>query len=256
MAIRALQPKGFGRPLGMYSHGMEANGLVVVAGQVGTTPDGGLAGPDVEAQTRQVFENVATVVGAAGCTMRDVIRLQTFLVSADDIAGYMAARQEVFPRYFPSGVYPPNTLLVLGVEREQRVLMVCLDQPEFVGTFWGAIKIGAVPVPVNTLLRAADYLYVLEDSRAPVAVVSAPLLAEVGPALPRATHLRHVLVAGGPPGPYLGWEDRAARAAASLEAAPTSPDDVAFWLYSSGSTGFPKAAVHLHHDMVVSTETY
>ena len=114
MAIRALQPKGFGRPLGMYSHGMEANGLVVVAGQVGTTPDGGLAGPDVEAQTRQVFENVATVVGAAGCTMRDVIRLQTFLVSADDIAGYMAARQEVFPRYFPSGVYPPNTLLVVS----------------------------------------------------------------------------------------------------------------------------------------------
>ena len=149
-----------------------------------------------------------------------------------------------------------NALRELGVEREQRVLMVCLDQPEFVGTFWGAIKIGAVPVPVNTLLRAADYLYVLEDSRAPVAVVSAPLLAEVGPALPRATHLRHVLVAGGPPGPYLGWEDRVARAAASLEAAPTSPDDVAFWLYSSGSTGFPKAAVHLHHDMVVCTETY
>ena len=59
----------------------------------------------------------------------------------------------------------------LGVEREQRVLMVCLDQPEFVGTFWGAIKIGAVPVPVNTLLRAADYLYVLEDSRARAAVI-------------------------------------------------------------------------------------
>ena len=149
-----------------------------------------------------------------------------------------------------------NALRELGVEREQRVLMVCLDQPEFVGTFWGAIKIGAVPVPVNTLLRAADYLYVLEDSRARAAVVSAPLLAEVGPALQKATHLRHVLVAGGPSGPYLGWEARAARAAASLEAAPTSPDDVAFWLYSSGSTGFPKAAVHLHHDMVVCTETY
>jgi len=149
-----------------------------------------------------------------------------------------------------------NALRDLGVEMEQRVLMVCLDQPEFIGTFWGAIKIGAVPVPVNTLLRAADYRYLLEDSRAKVAVVSAPLLAEVGPALQQATHLRHVLVAGGPPGPYRGWEDPVAAAPATLEPAPTSPDDVAFWLYSSGSTGFPKAAVHLHRNMVVCTETY
>ena len=89
-----------------------------------------------------------------------------------------------------------NALRDLGVEMEQRVLMVCLDQPEFIGTFWGAIKIGAVPVPVNTLLRAADYRYALEDSRAKVAVVSAPLLAEVGPALEQAAHLRPVLVAG------------------------------------------------------------
>ncbi len=123
MAIRALRPKGFGQPLGMYSHGMEANGLVVVAGQVGVKADGGVAGPDVESQTRQVFENIAAVVGAAGCTMRDIIRLQTFLVSADDIPGFMAARQEVFPRHFPGGVYPPNTLLVISrlVRPELRV---------------------------------------------------------------------------------------------------------------------------------------
>jgi hypothetical protein len=63
---------------------------------------------------------------------------------------------------------------------EQRVFVLCLDAPEFLGAFWGAIKIGAVPVPVNTMLRAADCLYFLEDSRARVAVVSAPLLAEAG----------------------------------------------------------------------------
>src|SRR6266849_312857 len=118
-----------------------------------------------------------------------------------------------------------NALLELGVEMEQRVLMLCLDAPEFVGTFWGAIKIGAVPVPVNTLMRAQDYLYFLDDSRARVAVVSAPLLAEAGPALARARYLRHVLVAGGAPGPYLSYEGRAANASATLEAAPTSRDD-------------------------------
>ena len=81
--------------------------------------------------------------------------------------------------------------------------MLCLDAPEFIGTFWGAIKIGAVPIPTNTLMRTADYLYFLNDSRAKVAVVSAALLAEVGPALTEARHLKHVLVAGGAPGPYM-----------------------------------------------------
>jgi len=149
-----------------------------------------------------------------------------------------------------------NALRDLGVEPEQRVFLLCLDAPEFLGAFWGAMKIGAVPVPVNTLLRADDYLYLLDDSRARVAVVSAPLMAEVGPVLSRAPHLRHVLVAGGSPGPHLSFEDRVARASPALEAAVTSRDDTAFWLYSSGSTGRPKGAVHLHHDMVVCTETY
>ncbi len=82
-----------------------------------------VAGPDVGSQTRQAFENVRAIVEAAGCTMADVVRLQTFLVSADDIPGFMKARQEAFPEYFPSGVYPPNTLLVVSglVRPELRV---------------------------------------------------------------------------------------------------------------------------------------
>jgi len=149
-----------------------------------------------------------------------------------------------------------NALRELGVGMEDRVLVLCLDAPEFLGAFWGAIKIGAVPIPVNTLMRGADYLYFLQDSRAKVAVISASLLAEVAPVLVEAPQLRHVLVAGGKPGPHLSYETCVQGASPRLEAAATSRDDAAFWLYSSGSTGRPKGAVHLHHDMVVCYETY
>jgi benzoate-CoA ligase len=86
--------------------------------------------------------------------------------------------------------------------------------------------------------------------------VSAPLLAEAGPALEQARHLKHVLIAEGPAGTYLSFDDRVGKASSRLTAAITSRDEPAFWLYSSGSTGFPKGAVHLHHDMVICAETF
>jgi benzoate-CoA ligase family protein len=149
-----------------------------------------------------------------------------------------------------------NALLDLGVRPEQRVLCVLLDSPEFLGAFWGAIKIGAVPIPVNTMMRADDYLYFLDDSRAPVAIVSEALLAEAGPALAKARYLRHVIVAGRATGTQIAFESWVAKASARLEPFDSSKDDPAFWLYSSGSTGRPKGAVHLQHDMVVSCDTY
>ena len=113
---RVVTPKALGVPLGMYSHGMAAPAgeIVVVAGQVGMGQGGQVAGGDVVAQTKQALDNVRAVVEAAGCTMRDVVRLQTFLTHAEDIAGFMQARAEVFPRLFPDGAYPPNTLLVVS----------------------------------------------------------------------------------------------------------------------------------------------
>ena len=113
---KAVTPKKFGAPLGMYSHGMVAPGgeILVVAGQVGMGQGGEVAGGDVVAQTKQALDNVRTVVEAAGCSMRDIVRLQTFLTHAEDIPGFMKARSEVFPSYFPDGVYPPNTLLIIS----------------------------------------------------------------------------------------------------------------------------------------------
>jgi enamine deaminase RidA (YjgF/YER057c/UK114 family) len=101
----------------MYSHGMIAPGgeLVVVAGQVAADRAGKLVGPgDVVAQTRQAFENVRAVLEAAGSGMQQIVRFQTFLTHATDIEGFMQARKELFPGYFPDGVYPPNTILVVS----------------------------------------------------------------------------------------------------------------------------------------------
>jgi benzoate-CoA ligase family protein len=147
-----------------------------------------------------------------------------------------------------------HALRELGVQAEQRVLLLLLDCPEFAYTFFGAMKIGAVPVPVNTMLKPRDYAYLLEDSRARVLVVSAELLPVVEPVLAGAPWVHHVLVVGG-----AGTNDFArciATQPADLAAAPTSRDDVAFWLYTSGTTGQSRGAVHLHHDMVYCSELY
>jgi benzoate-CoA ligase family protein len=151
-----------------------------------------------------------------------------------------------------------NGLKKLGVRMEERVLLLLLDTPEFAVSFFGAIKIGAVPVPVNTLLLPSDYKYLLNNSRARVAVVSASLLPLIE-SIPR-NELRYleeiVVVGGGAPAGTISFEDLIQNSASDLEAAPTRKDDAAFWLYSSGSTGPPKACVHLQHDMVVSAERY
>lgn len=149
-----------------------------------------------------------------------------------------------------------NALRRLGVRREERVLLVLEDRPEFLYCFFGAIKIGAIAVPASTLSKPREYEYIFNDSRAQVAVVEEKILQQFQ-WIPREglRHLRQVVIVGREgPGPFLN--ELMDAASPELQAECTSKDDAAFWLYSSGSTGFPKACIHLHHDMVVCSELF
>jgi len=152
-----------------------------------------------------------------------------------------------------------NALRSLGLQMEQRVLLCLLDTVDFPALFWGAIKIGAVPVPVSTLLSTKEYDFLLRDSRARALVVSSGLLEKFEPILGGQPFLQSVLVAGDS-SPQTGGrhnlDSLLASASPELNAAPTSCDDVAFWLYSSGSTGTPKGAMHLQSDLLYTARLY
>ena len=149
-----------------------------------------------------------------------------------------------------------NALLGLGLRMEERVAILMPDCPDCVYAFFGAIKIGAVAIPMNTILQPKDYEYLLNDSRAHVLVVHPTLLGHIMEIRGKLTHLEHIIVAGDEHDAPLVLGELMASASPKLEPADTSKDDTAFWLYSSGTTGFPKGAIHLHHDMIVEAELY
>jgi benzoate-CoA ligase family protein len=149
-----------------------------------------------------------------------------------------------------------NAFCELGVEVENRVLMAVLDSPEFAATFFGTIKLGAVPVPVNTNLSSDEYTYLLNDSRARIAVVSEPLADAFRKARRQTSYLRHLVVIGETAPGELSFEEITRDAGKELSPADTTRDDSCFWLYSSGSTGQPKGVVHLQHAMRSCVEAY
>ena len=141
----------------------------------------------------------------------------------------------------------------LEVRPEERIVLLLLDGPVFVISFFGSIKIGSVPVPLNTLWKAADYRYALADSAARVVVVSRELLPELEK-IPRSDlpALQHVVVVDD----NGAFDALLESGSPALDAHAVSRDAPAFWLYSSGSTGRPKGCVHLQHDMVVCAELF
>jgi benzoate-CoA ligase family protein len=147
-----------------------------------------------------------------------------------------------------------NALLGLGLARGDRMLLAVKDCAEFFYLFWGAIKAGVVPVPLNTMLRADDYRYMLEDSQCAAVVWSPEFAGEVTAALGAVRKPPALAI------PVEG-EGRTVRATmagapARLEAVPSAATAACFWLYSSGSTGRPKGAVHRQRDMVVTSQLY
>ena len=188
-------------------------------------------------------DRAVSLVSVAPSTATDLYNASTLLDAnlaagrgqkvAVSCGGERVTYDELYGRACGAGA----RLRELGVETGDRVLLVMDDCPGFPAAFLGAIRIGAVPVPVNPLYSAGEYGYFVTDSGAGVAVVDAACAEKVE--APRVVQV-----------------DELTGALDDLEPASTRAEDMAFWLYSSGSTGHPKGVIHRQRDMLATCETY
>ena len=152
-----------------------------------------------------------------------------------------------------------HVLRELGVRPEDRVLLALSDGFDFVASWFAVLKIGAVVAEAYTFLQPKDYEYYLRYTRAGVAIVDGATIDAFRSVAPGCPQLRHLLVVGAEPGRggvEVSYEAMTAQAPDILAAELTTKDDVALWKFTTGSTGSPKAAVHLAHDPVVSFHNY
>ncbi len=157
-----------------------------------------------------------------------------------------------------------SALRSAGIGRERRMVMLLPDTIDFPIAFWGALRAGVVPIPVNTLLTHETVGYILADSRAEAVVIAAPLVGPLLPVLHSVPELHRIIVSQPDGGSPATVDDPRAVAMPAFLAdgdpqagtADASPDEVAFWLYSSGSTGAPKGVRHVHSSLKYTADTY
>jgi 4-hydroxybenzoate-CoA ligase len=148
----------------------------------------------------------------------------------------------------------------LGLRREERLALILYDTVDFPVAFWGGVRAGIVALPLNTLLTADQYAFILGDSRASAVVVAAPLAKALLPILERLPHLRTIILANASPDEHATFAGRKvhdfgdliAHGPSTLFSAPTLSDEVAFWMYTSGSTGEPKGVKHVHTTLMAA----
>jgi benzoate-CoA ligase len=149
-----------------------------------------------------------------------------------------------------------HALRGLGLEREERVLILLRDSPEFVATYLGAMKIGAIPIALNTFAHPSEYEFYVRHSRARIVVGEAEFLTPIEPMLRRYPLRGVISVRGEGISGAHAFQALVSAQDTELDPAPTHKDDMSHWVYTSGSTGDPKAAVHLHKNTLFSLMPY
>ena len=157
-----------------------------------------------------------------------------------------------------------HALRALGLDGEKRVALLLHDTVDYPVAFWGAIRAGSIALPLNTFLTPAQYAYILADLRAAALVVAAPLAQTIGPLLDRLPHLKPSFWSAPsrttgrplPAAPCIYSKTSSPRADATPFTADTLSDEVAFWLYTSGSTGDPKGVKHVHSNLMATAKLF
>jgi benzoate-CoA ligase family protein len=150
-----------------------------------------------------------------------------------------------------------NALHILGVHMEERVMLVLYDSPEAMASFFGCIKIGAVPIPLNYMYTSDDYRFLLNNSRARTMIAHEDFIEEIEGWKEKLLYLQNTIIVGKKTkSNHISFHDIVDRCSDQLKVAYTTFEDAAFWNYTSGSTGTPKGAVHLQHDVFACIDSY